>query len=89
MAETDVGRLEQDVSDIKAGVDRLAERIEARFDAMEQRLARLEGGFEQMSQRMGDLGARMSSVEALQRWGVGLYAVLILAVLGLYFKGTL
>ena len=57
------------------------------------RLALLKGGFAQMDRRMADLAsqmsARMGNVESGQRWGFGLYAVLILAVLGLYFKGTL
>ena len=54
--------------------------------ALSERMARLEGAFES---GFAQMDKRMGSLESLQRWGFGLYAVLVLAVLGLYFKGSL
>jgi len=60
------------------------DRSELRFDNIENRLARLEGLFEQMDRRF-------SSLEQLQRQNLGImmgtWVSLMLAVLGLYFKG--
>ena len=71
-------RLETRLERIEGRLERLAEGQ----NALSERMARMEGGFEQMS-------ARLSELASQQRWGFGLYAVLILAVLGLYFKGSL
>ena len=82
MAEVDVGRLEQDVAEIRQDVRRLGDGQAA----LSERMARLEGAFES---GFAQMDKRMGSLESLQRWGFGLYAVLVLAVLGLYFKGSL
>lgn len=62
----------------------LSERIELRLDTIENKLARVEGLFDQMDRRV-------SSLEQLQRQGLGImmgtWVSLMLAVLGLYFKG--
>lgn len=75
-------------------LSRLDEKLEVRFNQIDQRfhaletqfgqrLSRLEGGFEQMDKRMGDLNARMSSAESLQRWAIGLIATSWLTLAGL------
>ena len=59
-------------------------RIEMRLDSIENRLSRLEGLFEQMDRRV-------SGLEQLQRQGLGImmgtWVSLMMAVLGLYFRG--
>lgn len=60
------------------------EQLGQRALAFENRLYRLEGLFDQMDRRV-------SSLEPLQRQGLGIlmgtWVSLMLAVLGLYFKG--
>jgi hypothetical protein len=60
------------------------EQLDRRVMAVENRLSRLEGLFEQMDRRV-------SSLEQLQRQNLGImmgtWVSLMLAVLGLYFKG--
>ena len=62
----------------------LFEQLSQRVLAVENRLSRLEGLFEQMDRRF-------SSLEQLQRQNLGImmgtWVSLMLAVLGLYFKG--
>jgi len=48
--------------------------------ALREDVALLRGIAEQMDRRLTNL-------EALQRWGMGLWAAVMLAVIGLYFKG--
>jgi hypothetical protein len=58
-------------------------RIETRLDRMSEDIAELKGGFQQMDKRMGDLSARMSSAESLQRWAIGLIITSWLTLVGL------
>ncbi|MBI2504193.1 MAG: hypothetical protein HYW07_13290 [Candidatus Latescibacteria bacterium] len=83
----------------------VGDRIELRFDMVENKLSRLEGLFEQLDRRVlavenklsrleglfDQMDRRVSSLEQLQRQGLGImmgtWVSLMLAVLGLYFKG--
>ena len=73
MVETKLTRLEW-----------LFEQLDRRVMAVENKLSRVEGLFDQMDRRV-------SSLEQLQRQGLGImmgtWVSLMLAVLGLYFKG--
>jgi hypothetical protein len=80
MAETDVTRLDQDVADIKAELRRQGEGLTALREDVAELKGMVRGVMEQMDRRIANL-------EQTQRWGLGLWAVLVLAVLGLYFKG--
>ena len=83
----------------------VGDRIELRFEVVENKLIRFEGLFEQLGQRVlavenrlsrleglfEQMDRRVSGLEQLQRQGLGImmgtWVSLMLAVLGLYFKG--
>ena len=66
------------------------DRVEARLDRLEQGLhavregvAELKGEMRQMDKRVGELSVRMSSVESLQKWAIGLIITSWFTVVGL------
>ena len=87
MAEVDVGRLEQDVANIKVSVDRL-EQGQA---ALSERMARLEGGFTQMDRRMSNVeqGQRdlVAALRSGHRWLIGLVLFSWLSLVSLLLSG--
>ena len=75
---------------ILAQLSLLDEKLEARFDAMEQRLSRVEGGIAQSSERMARLeggfaqmNERMNSTDQLLRWVLGIMITSWLTLVGL------
>jgi len=57
-------------------LDAFRVQVETRFNALEQRISKMEGGFEQMDRRL-------TNVEALQRWVIGIMITSWLTLVGL------
>ncbi len=68
----------------------IGDRVEARLDKLTEDVAEIKGilsgfrmAFDQMDKRIGDLSSRMTSIESLQKWAIGLIITGILAIVGM------
>jgi archaellum component FlaC len=75
------------ISPVEARLD----RIENRLGGLENRVSRIEGLLEGMQRMFEQMDRRVTNLEQNQRWLIGLvlatWVSLMLAVVGLYFKG--
>ena len=67
----------------------IGDRVEARLDRLGEDVAELKGEMRQMDKRVGELSVRMSSVESLQKWAIGLIITSWFTIVGLIVTAML
>lgn len=67
----------------------IGDRVEARLDRLAEDVAELKGEMRQMDKRVGELSVRMSSIESLQKWAIGLIITSWFTIVGLIVTAML
>lgn len=67
----------------------IGDRVEARLDRLGEDVAELKGEMRQMDKRVGELSVRMSSIESLQKWAIGLILTSWFTIVGMIVTAML